>query len=111
MDDGKLVVEVEEQKQERRCGCCSQASALVRLLGGYARQHCTNGPRLRKRWRSGINVYVCSFCTHLYTCGSVAAGQLYTKYRAGGGEGVWPRIRLRIGLHTLGYREWTMGLD
>lgn len=40
-------------------------------------------------------------------CGSVAAGRLYTKYRAGGGEGVWQRIRLRIGLHTLGYREWT----
>lgn len=43
-------------------------------------------------------------------CGSVAAGRLYSKYRAGGGKGVWQRIRLRIGLHALGYRERTTGL-
>ena len=35
-------------------------------------------------------------------CVSVAAGRLYTKYRAGGGKGVWQRIRPWIGLHTLG---------
>lgn len=67
---------------------------------------CTTGPWLRKQWRSGIKVYVCCFCGHLCICGSVAAGQLCTKYRAG--EGVWLQTRLRIGLQALGYREWTM---
>lgn len=43
-------------------------------------------------------------------CGSVAAGRLYAKYRAGGGKGVWQRIRLGIRLHALGYREQTTGL-
>lgn len=71
---------------------------------------CMAGPWLRKHWRSGIKVYVCRFCGHSCMCGSVAAGQLCTKYRAGGGEGVWLRTRLRIGLQAQGYREWTMSL-
>lgn len=91
-----------------------QALALVVWLGGWVCPAAIrrNGPRLRKPWRSGIKVCVCvcSFCIHLCMCGSVAAGRLYTKYRAGGGEGVWQRIRLRIGLHALGYRERTTGL-
>ncbi len=66
---------------------------------------CRNGLGLRKPWRSGIKVCVWSFCIHLSMCGSVAAGRLYTKYRAGGGKGVWQRLRLRIGLHALGYRD------
>lgn len=73
---------------------------------------CRNGPRLRKPWRSGIKVCmrVWSFCIQLCMCGSVAAGPLYTKYRDGGGKGVWQRISLRIRLHTLGYWEQTMSL-
>lgn len=50
---------------------------------------CTTGPWLRKRWRSGIKVYEYSLCSHSCMCGSMATGQLCTKYRAGGGEGVW----------------------
>ena len=107
MDGGKR-----EQTEARRWGSRTEALALVGWVCPAA--ICRNGPRLRKPWRSGIKVCVCvcelSFCIHLCMCGSVAAGRLYTKYRAGGGEGVWQRIRLRIGLHTLGYREWTRGL-
>lgn len=44
---------------------------------------------------------------HVWFSGSRAAVH---KYRAGGGKGVWQRLRLRIGLHALGYRERTTGL-
>lgn len=57
-------------------------------LGGWVcpADICRNGPGLRKPWRSGIKVCAQS-CIHLCMCGSVAAGRLYTKYRAGGGAG------------------------
>lgn len=71
---------------------------------------CKNGPGLRKPWRSGRKACMWNLCIQLCMCGSVAAGRLYANYRAGGGEGVWQRFRLGIGLHALGYREPTTGL-
>lgn len=74
-------------------GIWHSSLGLVGRLGGWVcpAAICRNGPRLRKPWRSGIKVCAQSFCTHLCMCGSVAAGRLYTKYRAGGGggKGVW----------------------
>lgn len=87
---------------------------LVEWVGGCAwQQYVRMGPSSGNRGvveEKCVCVSVRSLCIQLCMCGSVAAGRLYANYRAGGGEGVWQRLRLGIGLHALGYREPTTGL-